>query len=460
MRKEYEEYKPTGIEWIPQIPAHWNWSFLSQVASEQKIKKPKEKMFPVMSLSYGQIIRKKNIDVGLVPASYDNYQLISDGNIILRFTDLQNDHTSLRTGLVKEAGIITSAYTNIQPKINSVFLSYLLHSYDTMKIFYGLGGGVRQSIGFKDVRYLQLPVPPRNEQDQIVRFLDWKVSSINKLTAIRKTQIAEFEALRKHIILSAVTHGLNKEVPFKKCEVEWISELPINWSILPLKRLFKMFSGATPQSANSEYWNGDIVWITPADFKTKDHYIYKGAKNLTDSGFNACSVTMIPPDSIVFSKRAPVGTVAINKVYLCTNQGCLSCVPFDGVSSEFFYYAMSVCTEEFERRAAGTTFREISLAAFGTFLMPVPPLNEQLKIVNYLDKLCMHIDLAVRNIQSQIETFNELKSRIVADTVTGQIDVRGIEIPEYDFVDEDVDADKESSEVESAENDDFIGVEE
>ena len=187
--KRYEAYKPTSVEWYPAIPQGWEWRYLFQIAHEQTIKKPVDEMYPVMTLSYGEIKRKKNTEAGLVPSNYDSYQMLYKGNIVLRLIDLQNDHTSLRTGLVKETGIITSAYTCIMPTENPAYIQYLLHSYDTKKVFYGYGGGVRQSIGFKDIRHLRVPVPPREEQDQIVRYLDWQVSKINRLIAAKREEI-------------------------------------------------------------------------------------------------------------------------------------------------------------------------------------------------------------------------------------------------------------------------------
>lgn len=187
--KRYEAYKPTSVEWYPAIPQGWEWRYLFQIAHEQTIKKPVDEMYPVMTLSYGEIKRKKNTEAGLVPSNYDSYQMLYKGNVVLRLIDLQNDHTSLRTGLVKETGIITSAYTCIMPTENPAYIQYLLHSYDTKKVFYGYGGGVRQSIGFKDIRHLRVPVPPRAEQDQIVRYLDWQVSKINRLIAAKRKEI-------------------------------------------------------------------------------------------------------------------------------------------------------------------------------------------------------------------------------------------------------------------------------
>ena len=182
--KIYNDYISTEYDWLGSIPVHWKWLYLSQICSEQNIKNTGNIEKNVLSLSYGQIIRKKNIDFGLSPKDYGTYQIVDNGNIIMRLTDLQNDHKSLRTGLVRERGIITSAYVCLTPFENPAYLQYLLHSYDTQKYFYGLGGGVRQSIGYKDIRYVKIPFPPREEQDQIVRYLDWKVSGINRFVKL------------------------------------------------------------------------------------------------------------------------------------------------------------------------------------------------------------------------------------------------------------------------------------
>lgn len=454
---KYQSYTAYASLWNKSFPSHWSVLPMYALAKEKSICGCVD--LPLLSVY---------LDVGVIPFSakaekrtnvtskdLSKYQRVDCGDFVL------NNQQAWRgsVGISFDTGIVSPAYIvlSMNNMLNSRYANYLLRSrimVDQYLINSKSVGSIQRNIYWPALKRTSVPVPPREEQDQIVRFLDWKVSGINRLIGVRKKQVAEYEVLRKRIILSSVTHGLNKAAPVEMCEEQWIAEMPTHWSLLPIKRLFEIFSGATPQSGNSEYWNGDIVWITPADFKTKDHYIYQGTKNLTDSGFSACSTSMIPPDSIVFSKRAPVGTVAINKVDLCTNQGCLSCVPVEGVSSEFFYYAMSVCTEEFERRAAGTTFKEISLTAFGSFLMPVPPTDEQLEIVKYLEKTCGDIDLAIQNIQSQIEALNELKFRIIADTVTGKIDVRGIEIPEYEFVEEMVDDDNSDCGEEAEEQED------
>ena len=124
--------------------------------------------------------------------------------------------------------------------------------------------------------------------------------------------------------------------------VQWIGEIPEKWAIVSTKFLFTIISGATPESAKSENWDGNIRWITPADYKTKDVYVAVGRRNLTQMGFDSCSTNMVPTGSIIFSKRAPIGSVAINSADLCTNQGCLSCINKGTSFVKFYYYVMSI----------------------------------------------------------------------------------------------------------------------
>lgn len=218
--------KDSGIEWIGTIPEHWKVLYLSQTATEQSISNKDIRNQNLLSLSYGKIINKDiNTTDGLLPASFDTYQIVHNGNIILRLTDLQNDHKSLRVGLVTQTGIITSAYTCLLPRRNVVpeFLYLLLHSYDVSKVFYGMGGGVRQSIGFDDIRRLLIPVPPLGEQKQIVDFCYTKSDFIEGLIVNIEKEILLLTEYRIRLISDVVTgktdvRGIN--VP----EFEYVEE--------------------------------------------------------------------------------------------------------------------------------------------------------------------------------------------------------------------------------------------
>ena len=200
--------KPSGIEWIGDVPENWQIVPLIGIFSENKRKNKNGREKNLLSLSYGNIIRK-NIDgnFGLLPASFNNYQVVSDGDIILRLTDLQNDKKSLRVGLVQESGIITSAYTGLvmKERMSKKYIYNLLHSYDIKKVFYNLGDGVRQSMNFDDLKMLPIIKPPLEEQESIVNFLEKQTGRINKTIDITQRQISKLEEYRASLIYNAVT---------------------------------------------------------------------------------------------------------------------------------------------------------------------------------------------------------------------------------------------------------------
>lgn len=204
----------------------------------------------------------------------------------------------------------------------------------------------------------------------------------------------------------------------KDSGIEWIGKMPASWSTNYIKNLFYTVAGSTPKSERTEYWDGEILWITPADYKTEDMYISAGKRNLTAEGYKSCSTTLVPKNSIIFSKRAPIGTVAINTNELCTNQGCIACVKKEESSEEYYYYVMSVATEHFELLGSGTTFKEISANSFANVKLPFPSEEEQRKIAHYLNNQCKAINALKEDIQSQISSLEEYKRSVITEAVT------------------------------------------
>lgn len=176
------EMKDSGVQWIGRIPKHWQEKPLFACAYERKIKNIGNKIDKVLSLSYGQIVvRDIESNFGLLPESFETYQIVDAGDIILRLTDLQNDKKSLRVGLVKETGIITSAYVCLRAKASLLhdYFYELLHSYDIEKVFYSLGAGVRQTMKFEDLKRLSVLVPPKEEQSRIAQFINSETEKID-----------------------------------------------------------------------------------------------------------------------------------------------------------------------------------------------------------------------------------------------------------------------------------------
>ncbi len=202
------QMKDSGIEYVGDIPNEWEIHPIYYYFKERKAKNYALKEQNLLSLSYGKIIRKDiNTNGGLLPANFNTYNIVEAGDIIIRPTDLQNDKRSLRTGLVTEHGIITSAYIDLTPKegINSEFFHYLLHAFDVMKVFYNMGNGVRQGLNYSEFSKLLIFAPSKQEQDEIVEYLNDKCSIIEKTISLKKEQLETLEEYKKSVIYEYVT---------------------------------------------------------------------------------------------------------------------------------------------------------------------------------------------------------------------------------------------------------------
>lgn len=200
--------KDSNIDWIGEIPAHWNTHPLYYYFTERKNANALGKENNLLSLSYGKIIRKDiNTNGGLLPNNFNTYNIIEKDDIVLRLTDLQNDKRSLRTGIARERGIITSAYVTLRAikPLNAQYFYYLLHAYDLMKVLYNMGSGVRQGLNYEELSKMMLIEPSLDEQNEIVEYLDKKCSEVDACISDKKEQIATLEAYKKSIIFEYVT---------------------------------------------------------------------------------------------------------------------------------------------------------------------------------------------------------------------------------------------------------------
>ena len=294
----------------------------------------------------------------------------------------------------------------VQRKYNYNFVNYCLRA------FYSIGGSYNyfnQTTGIQNLNIgkflsnIYLPCPQRTIQDAIVRYLDSKCAAID-------------EAIERHKKI------IEKLDEYKQTQI--FKEMSAFPRVIPTKRVFKIYAGATPKSAVKDFWDGSIIWITPADFKTEDHYITQGKRNITQTGYDSCNTTIVPAGSLVVSKRAPIGTVGIAKVPLCTNQGCLTCVLDKDADAEFFYYALIYKNKEMQQLGAGTTFQEISATAFANMKLPYTQIEKQ-KIVS--ERLNM-LDKKIQNYKEKheivISKLEEYRKSIIYHAVTGKIDCR------------------------------------
>ena len=205
--------KETDSMWIGAIPSHWEVKYLFQLAKEHFISNKEIHNQNLLSLSYGRVIRKDiNTTDGLLPATFDTYQIVEPGNIVFRFTDLQNDHKSLRVGLVNETGIITSAYVCVEVDKDILLpelFYFLMHSLDIKKLFYSMGGGLRQNLNYGGIRKLLIPIPPIAEQRSIIAFIRSKSEMIDTMIRTIRTENDLLSEYKRRIISDAVTGQIN-----------------------------------------------------------------------------------------------------------------------------------------------------------------------------------------------------------------------------------------------------------
>lgn len=172
---------------------------------------------------------------------------------------------------------------------------------------------------------------------------------------------------------------------YKDSGVEWLGEVPAHWDLLPIKANFCVIGGSTPKSDVEAYWDGEIIWVTPADLsKLSSLEISESQRRITEQGLNSCGTNIVPTGAIILSTRAPIGSLAISARDLCTNQGCKSLVPRRGLEPRYFAYLLSAGTEALILRGKGTTFLELSGDELASFKMVSPRKQEQNAIATFL----------------------------------------------------------------------------
>ena len=417
-------YKDSGVEWVGAIPKGWEIHPLRMYLDERKNKNNNGTERNLLSLSYGHIIRKDiNTQKGLLPLSFNTYNIVEPSDIIIRPTDLQNDKKSLRVGYATERGIITSAYFDLYSKNNAIFNTrfgyYLLSGYDAFKIFYGLGNGVRQSVTFKEFAALPAILPSLPEQQRIADFLDAKCDILDRTINAVSRQIEDLEKYKKALITKTVTKGICKkgepERAMKDSGVEWIGEVPEEWDV---KRNSLNFD--IRKTIVGENWsNMQLLSLTTNGVKniTIDDQVGKRPKTLaTYQIANKNDIVMCLFDldaSAVFSglcKKNGIISPAY-KLLKCKN----------GMFPPYAeYYFRAVFDGRKYKKYAKSIRYTISTNDFMHLKMPVPPFAEQQQIADYLDEKCKNIDNRVQKRKQQLEWLKEYKKSLIFDYVTGK----------------------------------------
>ena len=421
MMERYREYKDSGVKWLGEIPSHWEVVRGLGVFSENKSKNTQLENSTVLSLSYGKIIVKKDIDSGLVPEEYSSYQIVRPGCIIVRSTDLQNDKTSLRIGYVCDEGIITSAYLGLQVKGNNndKYLYYFLHDWDITKEIYRHGNGLRQSLSWNDLRDNSVLLPPLSEQDAIVRYLDTATSEIDKAIAMQQKMIDLLNERKQIIIQNAVTKGLDENVEMKESGVEWIGRIPKHWEVRRGKFLFRVVNEYSTTGQEELLTVSDRTGITPRCMK---------------------NVNMFMSESLIGYKKCQKGDICSNIMWMW--HGAVGVTEYNGVISPSYgvYRQIAVnyenkyldymlrlprLVEVYGICSTGLTESRLRLYPddFMNIQFFIPPVEEQKSIVLQIQKQITDIEKSIRNAENLITLLQERKQIIINEVVTGKVRV-------------------------------------
>lgn len=417
----HEHRKDSCVDWLGEIPGHWQIKPGLVALSENKRDNKGMKETQVLSLSYGNIIVKPEEKLtGLVPESFETYQVVEPGDIIIRGTDLQNDQTSLRTGLAKDRGIITSAYIGLRVKngFSPSFVHYYLHALDTCKILYKFGSGLRQNLGFEDFKRLPMVEVPADEQDAIVRFLDERTAKIDAAIALEERQIALLKERKQIVIQNAVTKGLNPNATMKDSGVDWIGEIPAHWAQLAQKHIFGL-KKSTVGKRSSEY---DLLSLTLRGIIKRD---MENPEGKFPAEFDTYQEVM--PGDFVFCHFDVEETP--RTVGLSEHSGMITgaytvyapCAKHD--PRYLLHFHIFADTDKKLRSLYKGLRNTISKDVFGAFKMPIPPKDEQRAIVEHIDRESRKIDDAIEIKKSQISALAEYKATLINSAVTGKIKV-------------------------------------
>ena len=413
------QMKSSGIEWIGEIPADWNIRKIFQVFTQVKCKNQGMAETNLLSLSYGKI-KQKNIETsfGLLPESFESYNIIDKNDIVLRLTDLQNDQKSLRVGLSTQRGIITSAYVTIRAKNPHMapYLYYLLHTFDIKKGFYGMGDGVRQGLNWDELKHLSFVLPSLSEQQKIADYLDEKCSAIDEVIAKTEQSVEEYKKLKQSVITEAITKGIRPNRKMKSSGVEWIGDIPEKWNV---RKLFQVFTQV--KNKNQGMVETNLLSLSYGKIKQKN---IETSFGLLPESFETYNI--IDKNDIVLRLTDLQNDQKSLRVGLSTQRGIITSAYVtirakNPHMAPYLYYLLHTFDIKKGFYGMGDGVRQgLNWDELKHLSFVLPPLSEQKEIADYLDKKCAEIDSLIEKKQQFLTELAIYKKSMIYEYVTGK----------------------------------------
>lgn len=422
-----EQMKPSGIDWIGDIPDEWDITkvrFVTKLRSEQGFYNSDDKYIGLENISSytGEYISTESeYDAGI-------YDLYKTGDLLF---------SKLRPYLAKaliadDCGFCTGELAVIKEYNGDIrYLFYYMLSDGFLKMVDASTYGAKMPRASWDyIKNLQIPVIGKAEQQAIANFLDKECAQIDSIAADLEKQIALLQQYKKSLITETVTKGLDKSAPMKDSGVEWIGKIPEHWQKTRIKFEASIIgSGTTPDSGNSMYYdNGEYSWIQSGDLYGKD-YIYETEKQLTNLAILEChALNWYTKDFVVVAMYgASVGNVAISKIDSFTNQACCVIKLNEKNDNRYLFYFLKAAQEEMLLKAFGGTQPNISQIIIKNLNFLNVPLLEQIEIADFLDSKCDMINEMLKSKKDQYDILIKHKKSLIYEYVTGKKRVKEVQ---------------------------------
>ena len=425
--------KDSGIEWIGEIPEEWEIHPNKRIMSKQKNICAKYCGQKVLSLTMnGVIIRDIENPSGKMPLTFDGYQYVNKGNLLMCLFDI--DVTPRCIGIINNDGVTSPAYSQFKLRdiAHGKYYYYYYLNLDYTKELLHLAKNLRHSLTESQLGEIYVPLPKLKEQIRIAGYLDNKCSKIDETVQKEKQVIEKLKQYKQSVITEAVTKGLDSDVKMKDSGVEWIGEIPEHWDIICLKYLAASEKNSIVDGPfgsdmkNEEYVDEGVPIIQLNNIGEGVHKL-NNLKYITEEKANGLKRHTIYPREIVIAKMMPAGRAAIvssrfNK-YIVSSDSIRLKLNSNSLNNFIVYCLNIYAKNEAEIQSTGTTRSRINLSIVKNLHLAVPCLTEQKQIADYLDKKCASIDKAILNKEKLIEKLTEYKKSLIYECVTGKREV-------------------------------------
>ena len=440
----YPAYKPSGVEWLGEVPERWEALRLRFVVALNPSKQEAKEFgdhevvsfLPMEAIGEDGSLRLEHEKQ--VAECLSGYTYFRDGDVcIAKITPcFENGKGAILRKLKGGIGFGTTELIVARPekeKITKEFLDYLFRSQNFRRLgeseMYGAGGQKRVPDSF--VRNFTAALPSIEEQTQVTTFLDRETAKIDALIAEQQRLTELLQEKRQAVISHAVTKGLNPDAPMKDSGVEWLGEVPEHWTVIPLRLAARIESGHTPSRSREDYWIDEeciFPWFTLGDVwqirDGKKEYVYETQEKISQAGLDNSAARLLPANTVILSRTASVGFSGILGTSMATTQDFVNWICGPRLMPEFLLYVFRGMGKEFERLKYGSTHNTIYMPDILQFRVPLPDLDEQLRIIEHLRDSMGKLDSSLDDLVKSQELLKERRLALISAVVTGQIDVR------------------------------------